>query len=66
MYFDDRESPEKLFDVFTEIARPTEEGSDAFVLQQYPEHYCDEVTRRIISLYIANMTWFEEKNCVVQ
>lgn len=38
-----RENPDKIFEVFTEIAAPNEDGSEAFVLQQYPQGYSDEV-----------------------
>ncbi len=41
--FYSRENPEKIFEVFTEIARPNQADDEPFVLQKYPEDFCDEV-----------------------
>ncbi|XP_013420108.1 DENN domain-containing protein 1A isoform X2 [Lingula anatina] len=37
-----RENPDKIFEVFAEIARPNESSKAPFVLQTYPENYEDE------------------------
>ncbi|ELU17071.1 hypothetical protein CAPTEDRAFT_102631, partial [Capitella teleta] len=37
-----RENPDKIFEVFAEIACPNEDGGGAFILQRYPQEYSDE------------------------
>lgn len=37
-----RTSPDKLFEVFAEIAKPQEEGQDPFILQVYPPDYTNK------------------------
>ncbi|KAL3871310.1 hypothetical protein ACJMK2_039317, partial [Sinanodonta woodiana] len=37
-----RENPEKLFEVFLEVGKPTDEKSEPFILQKYPPDYGDE------------------------
>ena len=39
-----REKPERIFELFTEIARPSSaDDVEPFVLQKYPSDYNDEV-----------------------
>ncbi|XP_076454915.1 uncharacterized protein LOC143289725 isoform X2 [Babylonia areolata] len=37
-----RENPDKLFEVFAEVGRPEQEGTEPFILQKYPPDYNEQ------------------------
>ncbi|XP_060604948.1 DENN domain-containing protein 1B-like isoform X2 [Ruditapes philippinarum] len=43
-----RENPEKLFEVFLEVGKPTEENDEPFILQKYPDYYDEEAVLKSV------------------